>query len=68
MLIVCYRAWIQDMGQAGIEQCWLRVNRWGGWMETHIMSIDFYVPEQYSDFIILAHPELERRPLRDYVK
>lgn len=52
----------------GIESCWTRVAAWGGWMEPHVMSVDFYVREPYSTFLIIAYPQLERRPLRDYIE
>ena len=63
----CYRAWLQDWDPLCLDQCLHMTLRWGGWMETHIMSVDFYIPHTHADFSVLAWPSLERRPLRDYV-
>lgn len=67
MFYCCYRAWHQDMPPASMDQCLHMVLRWGGWMETHVMSVDFYIREDRAEFLILAWPCLERRASRDYV-
>lgn len=67
MIYLCYRAWHRDMDARNMDRCLYQVLRSGGWMETHIISVDFLVPEHRVDFLILQWPCLERRASRDYV-
>lgn len=67
-LIFCYRAWRSDLGDQGIEMVWRWVSQCGGFMTPHTLSVDFYVPERVSSFLVIQWPQLERRPLRDYIE
>ncbi len=64
MRILCYRGY---KGTFENDYCYNLVIKLGGWASLQIDVIDFFVPENRAELLVLAHPKLQRRPEGDYI-
>jgi hypothetical protein len=64
MLIQCYQGY---KGTFADDYCYNLVIKLGGWTRLGIDTILFFVPENRAELLILAHPQLLRRPDQDYI-
>lgn len=63
MRILCYRGYKGSMED---DRCFLMTQRLGGFAKIRIDHIDFFVPEDRAEFLVLLEPTLARRPEEDY--
>lgn len=64
MLIHCYQA---RLGTVSDDYCYNLVIKLGGWASLQVDTVLFFVPEHRSELLVLAHPQLQRRPDQDYI-
>ena len=65
--LFCYR-WSATKNSPDSESVWEFVFRHGGHLERFtVISVDFYIPDQYSSLFVLKYPELRRVPALDYI-
>lgn len=62
--IICLRGY---KGTFADDYCYNLAIKLGGWVTLGIDVIDFYVPEHRAELLILAHPQLTRRPQGDHI-
>ena len=64
MLIQCWRGY---KGVMEDDRCFQMTQRLGGFAKIRIDHIDFFVPEDRAEFLILLEPRLIRLPDQDYI-
>ena len=64
MLILCYRRY---KGSFDDDYCFRLVQQLGGWISMRVDTIDFYVPENRAELLLLSGSGFIRHPELDYV-
>ena len=64
MLVVCYRRY---KGAFDDDYAFELVQKLGGWTSMRIDSIDFYVPENRVELLLLSGGDYIRMPELDYI-
>ena len=62
--LVCYR--LAYRAEYDEELVWALVQRHGGHISIRQDCIDFWIAPEWQELLILAFPDLERRPSQDY--
>ena len=49
------------------EAMWLYIQRYKGWISTHPLGLQVFIPERYSAIILLLDPHAQRQTRYDYI-
>lgn len=64
---LCYAHYPFKDRHMDTEQIWSYVQRVGGWLNILVDRIEYYVPQSAELLLLIAWPQLQRLPDRDYV-